>query len=113
MAGGDDAEAREPKAKTRYKKGRKPHNARPSDDYLSLEELVRKVGSEPREAVLDGEVVEMSRCERTFRLMVGRALEGNAREVAQILRHMIKYPELSKSFKEEIVILITGSDCYA
>jgi hypothetical protein len=99
--------------KTTYKKGRKPHNATPAADYLSLEDLVQKVGSGPRKVLIDGELVEMSRCERTFRLVIGRALEGNAREVAQILRHMLKYPELSKSFKEEFVIIFNGVDCLA
>ena len=99
--------------KSRYKKGRRPHNARPADDYLSLEDLVQKVGSEPRKVMINGELVEMSRCERTLRLVIAKALEGNAREVAQLLRHMLKYPELSKSFKEEFVIIFNGVDCLA
>jgi hypothetical protein len=103
----------EPGSGTRYKKGRRPHNARQSDDYLSLEDLVRKVASEPRKVMLRGKQVEMSRCERTFRLVVDRALDGRPREVAQLLRHMLKYPTLSKSFREEVVIFINGSDCYA
>jgi hypothetical protein len=73
----------------------RPHNARTGHEFASLHELVNKLGSEKKLANLHGVVVEMPWAERSFRTMVDRALEGNRRDLAQLLRLMIKHPRLS------------------
>lgn len=98
---------------SQFKGGRRPHNVKPPQEISSLDDLVMKVGREPRKVTLNGEIVEMSRAERALRLKVDRALEGKARPVADLLRLMMKYPQISKSYKEETVIVLAGSDLLA
>jgi hypothetical protein len=93
---------------TRPTKARKPHNSRPAADYAGLGDILKKIGGERQTVSQAGEMVEMSRAERTLRLLVGRALEGKARDVAQLLRLMMKHPSISKSCREETVIFING-----
>jgi hypothetical protein len=76
------------------KRGR-PHNAKTGHEFESLHELVNKLGAEKKLANRDGEVVEMAWAERSFRAMVDRALAGNRRDLAQLLRHMIEHPRVS------------------
>lgn len=91
-----------------FKRGRKPHNAPPPPEFESLQDLVKKVGSEIRKASLKGETVEMSRTERTLRLQVDRALSGKTRDLVQILRLMQRHPNITKSYKERTVITVSG-----
>ena len=74
---------------------RRPHNAKSGHEFESLHELVNKLGAELKLANCNGEVVEMAWAERSFRAMVDRALVGNRRDLAQLLRHMIEHPRLS------------------
>ena len=102
--------AGEASKRTQFKRGRKPHNARPASEYQSVEEIVKRVGSEPRRVRLRGEEVEMSRAERTMRLQVERALEGKVREVAQLVRLMVKYPQIARSYTIKKTVFISGAD---
>lgn len=86
---------------------RKPHNAKRAADVESLEELVARVGAELRRIPTSKSVVEMTRLERTLRLLVDRALEGKVRDVAHVLRLMLKHPSLAKSYREETVIVLS------
>ena len=99
-----------PSSSTRAKRGgsRKPHNARRPADVESLEELVARVGAEVRKIPSSKGVVEMTRLERTLRLLVNRAMEGKVRDVAHLVRLMSKYPSVAKSYREETVIVING-----
>lgn len=97
----------------RFRGGRKPHNVKPAEHISGLQDLVIKVGSETRSVMLQGEAVEMSRAERALRLTVERALEGKVGAVADMLRLMMKYPQFSKSYKEETVLIIAGTDLNA
>lgn len=106
QAAGD---APEGSRKTLFKAGRKPHNVPPPKQYDSLHELVKVIGSQPRTVFINGKSIEMSLAERTLRLQVNRALEGKVRDVAHILRLMMKYPNLAKSYKEKKVILMCGA----
>jgi hypothetical protein len=105
-------QAKKPRKK-KPKTGRKPHNATQPADYSSLAELISKVGDEPRKVLVRGQEVNMSRSERLLRLQVDRALQGNVREVANIIRLMIKYPDIAASYREEKVVLIAGIDADA
>ncbi len=112
--GSTKARPRKAGTSTSFKRGRKPHNARAPLEHDSLADLVRQVGSETRKVLKGGETVEMTRTERTLRLQVERALEGNkVREVASILRLMLKHPEIARSYRKEITIFIGGSDALA
>lgn len=107
----------EPKARGRSRKWtcgkpiRRPHNAQPKH-YDSLAELFEAIASEKRAIPTRAGVVLMSRKERSLRTMIARALgkEEHVRELAQVLRLMIKYPDLAAT--SEIVILIRGKMCH-
>lgn len=94
-----------PKAETR--RNRKPHNARTSE-YVSFNELLAQIANEPRAALIRNEQVVMSRSERLLRLMVDRALQGKVREVRMLLKLLAKSPALAATFREEIVMVISG-----
>jgi hypothetical protein len=49
----------------------------------------------------------MSWAERSFRLMLDRALAGNRRDLAQLLRLMIDHPSVGGSYRERTVIFMT------
>ena len=106
----------EPKARgkrcmgTSGKRRGKPHNA-DLPDYESLAEMVEAIASEKRAVpTRTGEIV-MSRRERTFRILIAKALadEDNVRDLAQVLRFMIKYPDMASTY--ETVIVIRGKMC--
>lgn len=46
----------------------------------------------------------MSRRERSFRIMIEKAFDGQVRELAQLLRLMVKYPELPATVVQATVI---------
>lgn len=87
---------------------RKPHNAR-VDAYCSLEELLTLTGAEPRELRMGQRQVIMPRTERLLRVVVARALDGNVRELTQLLRIMAKHPALAATFREEFVTVLSGA----
>lgn len=95
--------------KRRPKSRRKPHNAKAAGDYLSLADMVEAIASEKRKVPTCAGEVLMTRRERNLRLLVARALEGKVRELAQVLRIMIKYPDMAATL--EIEIFIRGNMC--
>ena len=98
---------------SRFKRGRKPHNAAPATEHENVAELVQSVGSEPRKVLVAGRTVEMSRAERMLRLQIERAMQGKARDVTDVLRLMVKHPDMGCSFRTELVIVISGMDAHA
>ncbi|NTZ43289.1 hypothetical protein G7A66_09360 [Altererythrobacter sp. SALINAS58] len=92
---------------TECKKPRRPHNAHRVKIEV-LEELVLKVGAEPRKVMKDGEVITMSRAECVMRAEVEAALGGQVRALAYLLKLIAKYPKLARSSREEIIIFING-----
>ncbi len=74
---------------------RQPHNAKVDRDFDDIHELTRKLGSEMKRVTLNGEAVEMTWAERSLRLLVDRALAGNRRDIAQLLRVMIDHPNVT------------------
>ena len=87
---------------------RRPHNARKAEEFANIAELVRRLAAEKKRVTINGKEVEMSWAERSFRLTVERALAGNRRDLAQLLRLMIEHPSISGSFRERRVIFIRG-----
>lgn len=94
--------------KTRAK--RKPHNAR-KVEYSSFNELLSSVAAEKRAARVGNDQVVMRRNERLFRLMLDRALKGNAREVTKLLQLMAKYPTVAATYRDEFVTVVSGHLC--
>jgi hypothetical protein len=94
-------------AKPRSRKPRKPHNARASDDWATLDELLLKVGSERRQVLRQGEVVKMGRAERNIRAEIDAALKGDVRALNQLLKLLAKYPH-SVERKQTFVIELNG-----
>jgi len=74
---------------------RPPHNAKIDFKYDDVGELTRKLGSELKRVTLDGQEVEMMWAERALRLLIDRALAGNRRDIAQLLRMMIDHPDVT------------------
>ena len=95
-------------AGTQFKKGRRPHNASRGHQFESLGELVEKIGAETRRVNVDGKEVQMSRAERLARLTIDRAISGDRRDLAQMLRLMIEHPSLSGPGREKIHVIIGG-----
>ena len=95
------------RTKSKAPRNRKPHNAR-STDYASFNELLAQIAAEPRAALVGDEQVTMSRCERLFRLMVERALQGKVREITKLLQLMAKNPSTAATFRDETVTVISG-----
>lgn len=89
-----------------FKKGRRPHNAR-KEEFGDIAELVRKLGSEKKFATINGTEVEMSWAERSFRLTVDRAIAGQRRDLAALLRLMIKHKNIGGSYREHTVIYVS------
>ncbi len=81
--------------KPRSKRRRKPHNAKPIPEYLCLAEIIEAIATEERPVPFAAGQIMMSRRERSFRILIEKAFDGQARELAQLLRLMAKYPELS------------------
>lgn len=92
------------------KRGRKPHNARTAE-YGSFDELLAQMGAEPRTARVGEQEVMMPRTERLLRVMLARALDGNARDVAKVLQLMAKSPTLAATFRKEFVTVVSGIMC--
>ncbi len=58
---------------------------------------------------VDGREVEMSWAERSLRLTLERALKGNVRDIAELLRLMIKHPHVTGQGKLRITYFVRGS----
>ncbi|MGI8705822.1 MAG: hypothetical protein ACR2JJ_08535 [Sphingomicrobium sp.] len=95
--------------KTQFKSGRRPHNARKGEEFGSIAELICRLGAEMKRVTINGKEVEMSWAERSFRLTVDRALTGNRRDLAQLLRLMIEHPSISGSYRERQVYYFRGA----
>ena len=95
------------KTSSRFRRGRKPHNANRGLEFANVAELIATIGAEPKRLGVDGQQVEMSWAERSFRLTVDRALKGNRRDLAHLLRLMIKHPSVSVSHRERYVTYMT------
>ncbi len=93
----------------RPKRRRKPHNAKPIPDYLCLAEMIEAIATEELLVHFAAGNVMMSRRERSFRIMIEKAFDGQVREPAQLLRLMAKYPELSATVIQ--VTVIRGGLC--
>ena len=94
---------------SRFRNGRRPHNARRSDECSTLDELVLKIAQEPRQVMKDGEVVTMSRAERRMRAEVEAGLRGEVRALDHLLKLMIKHPQLLRSGTSETWVFINGA----
>ncbi len=92
----------------KFKRGRRPHNAKVLD-FDTIGDLVRKLGAEPKKVTVDGKEVEMSWAERLLRLTLERALKGNIRDIAQLLRLMIKHPHVTGQGKVRMVYFLSRS----
>ncbi len=90
-----------------FQKGRRPHNARRGEDHSTVAELVCRLAAEKKRVSINGKEVEMSWAERSFRLTVDRALAGNRRDLAQLLRLMIEHPSVGGSYRERTVIFMS------
>ncbi len=89
---------------------RKPHNAR-SVHYASFEELLAQIAAEPRTARVGDEQVTMSRSDRMLRLLLDGALRGDVRNVTKLLQLMAKYPAIAATYREQLVIVMSGAIC--
>jgi hypothetical protein len=89
------------------RRGRRPHNARKGQDFADICELVCNLAAETKKVTVDGEEVEMSWGERSFRLTLERALSGNRNDLAHVLRLMIKHPDISGSYRVRQVIFMS------
>ena len=96
------------KKATKPRRGRKPHNARTSE-YVSFDDLLSRLASEPRTVQMGDQHVTMPRVERLMRVMVDRALQGKVRDIAKLLNMMAKNPTLTATFREQMVIRICPS----
>lgn len=94
-----------------FRKGRRPHNARDGREFGSVAELIQSLGAEIKQVKVNGAEVEMTWAERSFRLTIERALAGNRRDLAQLLRLMIDYPQIGTSYRERAVFFIRGVLC--
>jgi hypothetical protein len=77
-------------------------------EWNNLDELVAFVGKEPREVMLNGKAVIMTRAERRLRDEVDRALKGEVRALKLIVQLMIKHPKVVSSTREERNYFING-----
>lgn len=98
----------EPGSTTQFRKGRRPHNAGKGEDFGNIAELVKRVGGETKRVTVNGQEARMSWIERSFRLTLDRALAGNRRDLALLLRLMMEHPSISGSYRERQVIFIRG-----
>jgi hypothetical protein len=90
-------------------KRRRPHNAGTGEEFGSLDDLVRKIGAERTTVTINGEERKISRVERSIRLLIHRALGGNRRDLAHLLRLMKSNPRISSSHRERFVTIIRGA----
>ena len=92
----------------RFERGHVPHNRRALPHVESLEDVVKQVLSEPRKVLQNGKEVEMCLAERAIRLEVDKAVGGDTRAIARIVKLLIKHPKLSRSYKATYQIFLNG-----
>jgi hypothetical protein len=80
---------------SRFEKGRRPHNASKTQEFADVGELFRNLAAEKKRVTINGEQVEMSWAERSFRVTIDRAISGKRQDLAHLLRLMIKYPGIA------------------
>jgi hypothetical protein len=90
-----------------FQAGRRPHNAKPLD-FENVADLVRKLGSESKRVSLNGREVDMTWAERSLRLTIERAINGNVRDITQLLRLMIEHPNISGHGRLRCIIYLGG-----
>ena len=90
----------------KFKKGRRPHNAGKGHEFETVGELFNSLAAEPKTVTVNGEEVQMSWAERSFRLTIDRALSGNRRDLAHLLRLMIKHPSIGGSYRWRQIVVI-------
>ena len=86
---------------------RPPHNTKLAE-YESFGDLLSKAANAPRTAEIHGREFEMSRAARLFHLSIDRAVQGNPREVVDVIRRMAKNPNLAASFRIQLVAYAHG-----
>jgi hypothetical protein len=93
---------------SKFEKGRRPHNALKGQEFGDVGDLIRNLAAEAKRVTIDGEEVEMSWAERSFRLTIERAIAGNRRDLAHLLRLMIKYPSIAGPGRGRTQIFLGG-----
>ena len=91
----------------RFKKGRMPHNAK-VPTYADFGDLVRSVGAAPKSVTINGQEVSMPWSERSMRLSVDRAIKGQTRDLIDLLRLMIKHPQITGPVKTKFIYVMRG-----
>jgi hypothetical protein len=92
-----------------FRKGRRPHNKISEPLTNSLSELIQVVGNERRKVRKDGIEVEMSLQEATLRRLVEEAVNGKPQAVKEVVRLMQKYPAMTRTTTERVIITIRGA----
>lgn len=82
------------------RRGRKPHNARVRQ-FATLAEIVEEIGAELRSFPTAEGSRKISRKERLYRVMIHAALQDSDRDLAHLLRLMIKHPNII-TFRGEV-----------
>jgi hypothetical protein len=93
---------------SKFTKGRRPHNASTGEQFEDVGELVCKLAAEKKRVSVNGQEVEMSWAERSLRLTVERALSGERRDLAHLLRLMIKHPSIAGPGRTRTFIYLGG-----
>ena len=92
----------------RFQKGRMPHNAKVAT-YDDIADLVRAIGAEPKRATVRGEEVSMSWSERSLRLSIERAINGQTRDLIDLLKLMIKHPRITGPARMRQITVVRGA----
>lgn len=99
----DDTSPRSTKGDRR--RHRKPHNARVRH-FATLSEIVDEVGAEMRSFPTPDGSTKISRKQRLYRVMIHAALKDSDRDLAHLLRLMIKNPNII-TFRGEVQYFMT------
>ena len=91
-----------------FKRGQRPHNAKVLE-FATIADLVRYLGAEQKKVTVNGKETKMSWAERSLRLTLDRALKGNVRDIAELLRLMIRHPHVTGRGKVRSLIIIRGA----
>ena len=92
----------------RFKQGRMPHNAK-VPTYADIGDLVRAVGAEPKSVTINGQEVSMTWSERSLRLSIELAINGNTRDLIDLVRLMIKHPQITGPVRTRLYTIIRGN----
>jgi hypothetical protein len=72
-------------------------------------ELVRRIANEPRQVIINGYEVSMSLAERRLRTEIDAALKAQARPLKHLIHLMIKYPNLIRSKRRKLQIIVDAA----